>query len=190
MEYNSDGKIGAEKRFATLYATRNDFINHLKEINNLVLYYLFGSIDRFDINLYNSNELIQSIFKFENYLSILISLNNKFKFEQENYFTPKSIAQQILEKNERYFKSIKLLDFIEQELQIANNRNFSYVVSLFYYFKKELKSDFPSASKFREIINDNFDLDVGRIKLSDSSNDSHKQRLSEIEKKWRKFSQN
>jgi hypothetical protein len=190
MKRNSDGEVVAEKRFKTLQASRMDHINQLRNINNIVLYYLFGSLNRFDVKFYESNQLIQSIFRFENYLSILISLNNKFKFEEEKYFTPKSIAQEIYENYEEHFDSVKQLDFIEQELKIGNNQKHGYVVSLYFYFKKELKSAFPSAVLFQKIINNDFYLNIGRIKLSDPQNENHVLRLKEIERKWKQFSQN
>lgn len=190
MERSSDGETTAEKRFKTLKATQSDFIYELQNINDIVLFYLFGSIDRFDVNFYESNALIQSIFRFENYLSILISLNNKFKFEDENYYSSKSTAQWIYKKHKVHFDSIKQLEFIEQELEIQKNRKHAYIVSLHFYFKKELKSTFPSAVLFQKIINDNFYLDIGKIKLSDPLNENHALRMKEIEEKWKQFSQN
>lgn len=84
MEYNSKREIVAEKRFKTLYALRESFRYQLQEPNNLVLSYLLGSLDYFSRETFESLPFLIKMFNFENILSILIDLNKKFNFEQEN----------------------------------------------------------------------------------------------------------
>ena len=187
MMYNSEGDIVAEKRFKTLLRIRESFKHELQKPNDLVLAILFGHLDYFNRELFESNIFLVNLFKFENILSILINLNAKFKFEEESIFTPKTIAQNIYEEYSEKFHSLKQVEFIEHLLRNEENKLHSYIVSLFFFFKKDLKIKTPSAKLFQKIINSEFNLTIGGIKLSDSTNLEHLKRMKSIKKVWTKF---
>lgn len=184
--YDSEQEIRAEKRFKTLFDAKNDLVYQLKESKNILIHYLLGKQEKFDKKLFNSNTLIQSIIKFENNLSILKSLNKRFDIEKEDFFTPISKAKTIYKKYSNDFDSLKQLEFLEQELNDKSNLNHSYVVSLFFFFKEGLIK-IPRENKFRSIINEFFNIDLSRLKVSDSSNEMHQKRLDLIKSKWSKF---
>ena len=187
LEYNPEKEVVSEKRFKTLFRIRESFKYRLQGYNSLVLPYLFGYLDYFNREVFESTPFLVDMFKFENNLSILISLNTKFKFEEDSIFTPKTIAQNIYEEYSKEFHSLKQLEFIELLLSNENNKIHSYIVSLFFFFKKDLQYKVPSAKVFQKLINKNFNLTIGGIKLSDSKNLEHLKRLKSIKEVWTKF---
>lgn len=185
---DSDNEIiGAEKRFKTLLMIRRNYINELQDERTLVLNYLFGNIEYFEDELHKSNKLIADIFRFENHLSILLSLNNRFEFEEENYFTPKSIAQQIYEKYEMYFDSLKQLNFIEKQLSNQKKIKRAFLVSLFCFFSKKLEIDFPTGRIFTNIINEYYNLNIGEISNPDSPSKKNEIRVKQFQNDWKYF---
>ena len=128
--------------------------------------------------------IVQKIFQFENDLKILIKLNRKFSFTKDDVFTPKPKSKQIFEEFQDKFHSLKQIKFIEKQLENLSNQNHAFVVSLFYFLKKEIGIKTPSAKIFREIINENYSLNIGEIKLSDPNNLKHKERIKKIHEDW------
>ena len=185
LRYNSEMETVAEKRFQTLKRINNSFYCDIQNFdNNLVLAYLIGLKDYFDRELFETDPFILEMFQFENNLSILIRINNEFKFEEEDVFTAKNKAKIIFEEYNDKFQSLKQVEFIEQKLKNIANQNHSFVVSLFFFFKKEIKIKTPSAKIFQEIINNNFKHNFGEIKLSDPQNSEHKKRLKKLHLEW------
>jgi hypothetical protein len=187
LEYNSAGEMEAEKRFKTLFKVKESFKYQLRQQNNLVLAFLIGHLDYFDKEVFKSTPFLVKLFRFENILSILIYLNTKFKFEEDTIFKPKTKAQNIYEHYLTEFNSLKQLEFIEQQLSIKSNINHAFIVSLFFFFKKELVIKIPSAKLFKEIINTHFNSNIGGIKLSDLENKEHLKRLKKLNEVWSKF---
>jgi hypothetical protein len=181
---NSSDKIGAEKRFVTLKKVQGGLIEKLKGEEIILTNYLYGNNDYFTRELIDTHPYLLEIFEFENKLSIMIDLNKKFKFEEDDVFTPKTKAKIIFEEYNDKFQSLKQVEFIEQKLKNIANQNHSFVVSLFFFFKKEIKIKTPSAKIFQEIINNNFNHNFGEIKLSDPENLEHKKRLKKLHLEW------
>jgi hypothetical protein len=173
-----------EKRLVSLKLKRDLIINKLKRKNPLINNYLFGNNTFFTRELIDKDSLLLEIFEFENKLAILIDLNKKFKFEEDDVFTPKTKAQTIFEEYKDEFHSLKQIEFIEKKLKDLANQNHAFVVSLFFFFKKEIKIKTPSAKIFQEIVNTNFNHNFGEIKLSDPQNLEHQKRLKKIHQEW------
>jgi hypothetical protein len=186
LEYNANNEIVPEKRFKTLFNAREDLIYQLRKLHPFIIDYLLGLKEKFDRKLFETDDIIQNIFSFENNLSILIYLNKLFGIEDENLFSPKPISLQIYEKYPDEFASIKQLEFIEQKFNIPSNLSHSYVSSLFLFFKDEVIS-IPAEKKFRAIIIEFFNTDFNRLKVSDSSNEMHQKRIKSIKTEWSEF---
>ncbi len=187
VDPNSDGYIGSESRFPVLKKEQLSFKNRLKFDLDIVLNYLLGNRDYFNRELLDNHPLLIEIFEFENSLKILIELNRRFKFEHDDIFTPKPKSSLIFEKYSSKFHSLQQVQFIEQQLICEENRNRAYVVSLFYFFKDEIKIKKPSADLFAELIIKNFNFNFGKIQLSDPTNNEHKNRVIKIKEDWDKF---
>jgi hypothetical protein len=184
---NVNGEIGAARRFTQLQGRQLFLIDSLGKDENIVTNYLFGNQDYFNRELFETNIKVLEIFEFENKLAQLLFLNRKFQFEEENIFTPKTISQNIYENYPEDFHSLKQLEFIEEQLSFATNKNPSYIFSLFSYFQNEINLKIPKEIIFREVINHYFDLNLGRLKASDSSSNAHQNRLKSIKKYWLEF---
>lgn len=187
LEYNKEGEIFAENRFKTLFDIRESFKNHLKEQNSLVIAYLIGYLNFFDRELYESNPYLKQIFKFENILSILISLNREFQFEKEDIFTPKSIAETIYEDYQGVFESLEQLQFIEKQILKQKVVKRALILSLFDLFSNELTLKIPSGELFGKIINFHYNFKFGVIKLNGYESVTHINRVKILKKEWEIF---
>ena len=181
---NSNHEISAEKRLHTLNKRQKYLIDLLKEEDEITSNYLCGNGNYFSRELFDTNPYLLEVFEFENKLCILIDINKKFKFEEDDVFSPGTKAQIIFEKHTDKFHSQKQVEFIEQKLKDKANQNHSFVVSLFFFFKSEVKIKTPTAKIFQEIINTNFNHNFGEIKLSDPENLEHKKRLKKLDLEW------
>lgn len=188
LEYDSDGEIVPEKRFKTLYDTRQDFIFNLQDISTLVIDYLLGLEEKFDRKLFETNVQIQNIFRFENNLSILHSLNKRYNIEKENYFTPKSKAEKIYDEYKDNFTSLKQAEFIETFFSQKAKRKQPEINSLYLFMKDELDPDSLSEKQFKEIIVNYFDNDFNsRLKQVADTNQTHIKRIDKLNSDWEKF---
>ena len=184
MEYDENRNLKSENYFNKLNRSRIFIQNNLKYEIELLTAYLIGDLDYFNRNLFESNKVISEMFDFENDLLILVELNKIFGFTEDNVFTPKTIAENIYNDYPENFESLKQLLFIEHKLKDIANQNHSFVVSLFFFFKKDIKIKTPSARIFQEIINNNFNHNFGKIKLSDPENLEHKKRIKKLHLEW------
>jgi hypothetical protein len=182
VKYNSVKEIVTENRFTSLKKRRDSFKYKLRDNKQIVLPFLAGKKDFFNREVFENNELIKEIFIFENDLLILIDLNKKFQFEEDDIFIPKPKAKLIYEEYSDEFQSLEQVEFIEQQISSKEKVNRAFIVSLFDFFNTEL-IDTPSGEIFGEIINSCFGFGFGEIKLNGSEGESHSKR----KKKWENF---
>lgn len=183
----NDTLITYGSRFEQLKETQDTFISALMHEADILKFYLLGKDEFFNRKLLDSNQLLINIYKFENNLIKLISLNLKFKFEIDTYFTPKSIPEIIFEEYLNEFESLKQLQFLENKLSAKLNQKASFIASIYFFFKDELDIKTPKEKIFREIVNHFYSMDLKRIKLSDSSGNAHTKRIKTFNKDWVKF---
>ncbi|QXP70730.1 hypothetical protein H0I29_01130 [Polaribacter sp. R2A056_3_33] len=177
----------SENEFNKLKRARALFQNQLKYQYELVVAFLIGEINYFNRDLLQTNELLIEMFDFENDLLILIDLNQRFSFTEDNVFTKKTIAQIIYKEYPEEFHSLKQIEFIEHLITIKDIINRAFIVSLFDFFSNKLNIKTPSAESFGKIINSHFGFTFGEIKLNSSEGDKHFKRVKEIEKEWGQF---
>jgi hypothetical protein len=109
---DSNNNIGAEKRFVTLKKVQGGLIEKLKGEVIILNNYLYGNNGYFTRELIDSHPYLLEIFEFKNKLSILIDLNKKFQFEEDDIFTPKTKAKIIFAEHNDKFQSLKQVEFI------------------------------------------------------------------------------
>lgn len=180
---NSQIILGS-KKFPKIQLVKQNLLNKLKEETEIIVNFLCGNDLFFTRNLLDTNQFLLKMFDFENNLAKIIALNKRFQFEDDDIFTPKSIAKLIYEEYSYEFHSLKQVEFIEKHLFNEENKNYSFVVSLFYFFSDEIKIKTPPADLFKEIITNNFDFTFSKIKLNVPSNSKHKKRITLLKEQW------
>ena len=75
------------------------------------------------------------------------------------------------------------------ENQIENRENIdrAFIISLFYFFKREINLKMPSTKLFTQIINDFFNLNIGLIKEPSTITDAHINRTNRLKNEWENF---
>jgi hypothetical protein len=186
--FDADRNVIPATKFESLHRKRKHFINNLEKEIDLLLPYLVGDLDFYNRGLFEKNSYLKEVFQFENALKTLIDLNNKFQIEQEDIFTPKSIAQIIFDNYPEDFYSLQQLEFIEEQLNDSANKTYSYIFSLLFFFKNKLNKKIPKETVFRKIMNQYFKANLkGILKTSDSSSKANQRRLENIQKDWLQF---
>lgn len=184
---NLNNETGAEKRFVTLKKVQGGLIQKLKGEEIILTNYLYGNNDYFTRELIDTHPYLLEIFEFENKLSIMIDLNKKFKFEEDDVFTPKPKSELIFKEHSNEFESLKQIEFIEHLITTKEKINRAFIVSLFDFFSRKLIVKTPSAESFGKIINHHFNFNFGEIKLNGSEGDLHFKRIKKIKKDWEDF---
>lgn len=175
LNYKTISNKGVEgvktiNRFKFLEGLRSGIISELATNTNLKAY-LLGKERYFQSNEFKEQEILNKALDFESSLKILKSLNDKYKFEEENI--SKTNAQSIYEKYSKEFDSIKVLEFIELIMTDKKYQIRKYALGLFYALKKELKLTTFSADKFNQLLTEYFDCNFKNLLLGNSSAKSH-----------------
>lgn len=186
LKFDKNRNIIPAARFESLDRYKKSIFLNLERKSELIIPYLAGDEKFYNRQLFENNSMIKEIFEFENNLKILIELNDKYQFENDDIFTPKTISKQILDEYGNLFHSIKQIEFIEKQLENKSNCYHGFVVSLFLFFKDELQIKRPSARIFREIIIEYFEFEFGEIKLSNPNSIKNKERIEKLEEDWNK----
>ncbi|SDS09356.1 hypothetical protein SAMN05216503_1958 [Polaribacter sp. KT25b] len=184
---NLNNETGAEKRFVTLKKVQCSLIEKLKGEEIILTNYLYGNNDYFTRELIDTHPYLLEIFEFENKLSILIDLNKKFKFEEDDVFTPKPKSELIFKEHSNEFHSLKQVEFIEHQIITKEKVNRAFIVSLFDFFSNILNITTPSGKIFGEIINHYFNFKFGEVSLNGSEGNNHDRRIQELKKEWEIF---
>jgi hypothetical protein len=187
FDINSNNDIGAAKRLPTLMQTQKHLIGVLKDENDLSANYIFGDINYFTRELFDKTPYLQLVFEFENKLSILVDLNKKFQFEEDDVFIKKPKSELIFEDYQNEFDSLKQIQFIEHQIVSKEKINRAFIVSLFDFLTNKLKIKTPAAESFGKIINSYFGFTFGEVKLNGSEGDLHSKRIEKIKKEWEDF---
>lgn len=188
LEKDVHGEMRVGNRFKLLDKEKNNkYIDRLRHQKDNVLQYLIGDTDFFDVDFFNNNGWLQEIIDFEIGSQILIYLNDKFQFESVEYNSENKKAILIHEKFKGKFESLEQLIFIENQIENQENVDRAFIISLFYFFKREINLKMPSAKLFTQIINDFFELNIGLIKDPSSETKAHLKRTEKLKNEWENF---
>lgn len=184
---NRHGEIGIN-RFELIDREREyKYIDRLRNQKESIYHYLVGNTEFFDITFFDENPWLQEIIDFEIGSRILKYLNDKFLFEVKDSSKNNEKAKIIYEQYKSEFESLELIKFIVTQIESQENTNRAFYISLFYFFKKDLNLQMPSAVLFTQIINNNFNEDIGTIKAPSSSSKKQIERKETLKKEWKKF---
>ncbi|ARV06108.1 hypothetical protein BTO04_05050 [Polaribacter sp. SA4-10] len=185
--FDDDRNIIPATNFQKLKRVRDELKGNLTKNIDLLLPYLAGELSFFNRELFETNTTITKIFHFENILKILIKINNEYKFEEDDIFTPPPISKIIYEEYSDQFHCLKQVKFIENQITSNEKVNRAFIVSLFHFFSNKLKIKTPSGKIFGEIINNYFGCDFGEIGLNGSEGNRHYTRIENFKNEWESF---
>lgn len=126
----------AENGFNALFRIRESFKYKLQGLNNLDLFLLLGHLDHFNREVFEFTPFLVYMFRFENILSILINLKNKFKLEENDLFNPKSMSQNIYDEYLKEFHCLKQFEFMVHLLRDKEIKLHSYIFESSFLFQK------------------------------------------------------
>ena len=188
LEKDVNGKVRVSNRFKLIYRERDyKYVDRLRHQKESVFQYLTGNIDFFDVTFFDNNGWLQEVIDFEIGTGILKHLNDRFQFEIADYLKDNEKAKFIHENYQGEFESFEQLIFIENQIENKENIDRAFVISLFYFFKKETNLNMPSAKLFTKIVNDFFNLDIGLIKDPSSQSEAHLKRTEKLKNEWENF---
>lgn len=187
LKFDKYRNIIPATKFESLSRYKDCLYLNLEDKTDLIIPYLAGDNDYYNRDKFENNSMIKEIFEFENSLKILLELNNKYQFEEDNIFTPPPISKIIYEEYSNQFHSLKQVEFIENQITSIEKVDRAFIVSLFDFFSRELKIKRPSGKIFGKIINDYFSFNFGKIKLNGSEGDSHFTKIDSLKKEWESF---
>lgn len=179
-------KNSKTSRFSLLNRERKYYISEISNERKMVLAYLTGNIEFFDVPLYNSNIYLQTVISFEGHLEILIELNNTYKFETDTYFDENSILFEKYKSIDNPPFTFEVFKFMNYQITLNKKNKFSDLVSL-YFFLRDINMIKGPEKIIRSIINEFFQPLASELKLSNRENEKHIERIDLLKKDWKKF---
>ncbi|WP_147676277.1 hypothetical protein [Algibacter pacificus] len=187
LKKDLNGVVRLGSVFKSLKNRQDMAVFDLEKERNLVIQFLTGNRSYFNRELFETNNTVVDIVNFEGHLITLLTLNNEYKFEKENCFSPKSGVDLLYEAFEGKME-IDVLRFIDVCINEIRDKHYSYLVALFFSLKN-LHKIHVIEKVFREEIVKHYKIKkLGDLKVSDLSNQEYKKRLDFYTKKWEEFS--
>ncbi|MCM4169814.1 hypothetical protein KCTC52924_03592 [Arenibacter antarcticus] len=156
---------------------------------DLINQYIFGNMEAFNASNIYDQELIDSVEKFESNLKILVSLNDQYDFEKDEYFTRTAILKEkFLSKFDILFKSFEAYCFADQKiLQIKDLHNVR--IEGLYQAMLDAELIEPNALKFKDFVNNEYYFSITKIRsYYRQTNKSHEERVNTYSSEWSKLS--
>lgn len=158
---------------------------------DLLNQFIFGNKEIFEVSILLDQILIDLLIDFESNLKILVSLNDQFNFEKDEYFTNIAILKEKYHsKFYVIFKSFDAYYFAHQQIsQIKNLHN----VQIEGLYQAMVDADIinKNAPIFQHFVNDEYNLTITKIRsYFGRNNKSHIKRVKEFSSKWSEFSPN
>ncbi|PCJ98700.1 MAG: hypothetical protein COA50_00185 [Flavobacteriaceae bacterium] len=175
-----------DNRFKALKNRKDHLKGSLATQRNLVLEFLIGNRAKFNRKTFENNIVLQETIEFEGKLEILLHLNNTYKFELDYYFGETAALLEKYNTIQNPTFDFVIFLFIHNCITSIEKYTHSYVVSLYFFLKKH-KLIQETADNFCTIINDQYELQIGAIKLSDDTNKEHEKRVNYYENKWNEY---
>ena len=150
--------------------------------------YLLGEIIFFNDSLIKSRSNLESAIDFESKLKKLLSLNNRFKFEEDYYFGVNNQLKERFQRHSELSFNFQVFKFIYECITKIEKSEYANIVSL-YYFLFDTKIIREDPNTFQNFINNEFNLDISRIKIDNITNKKHLQRIEDFSDLWGKLNQ-
>jgi len=175
-----------KSRFELLKLEREYYSSVLSEEREIVLAYLTGDEEFFNVSLYDSNKYLQNIILFEGNLEILLGLNNLYDFETDIYFDENAVLFEKYQNIDNPSFSFEVFKFMNHQIKTLEKSKRSDLVSLLF-FLKELELFSGTEKTFRNMINDLFLPISAELKLADPTNKNHIKRMETLNLEWRNY---
>ncbi|MGY0393312.1 hypothetical protein ACW5R3_12240 [Bizionia sp. KMM 8389] len=142
--------IGLENRLEYLNMRREGLKRNVSK-RDFILEYLYGNLKFFDAELMNNDDWINQFVFFESELKALLSLNDRFSFEVDIYFSKAAKDKKVYDRYKHIFISLK--SFLEIHITIQNlSTHVSSNIDCLYHSLNELKLITGKKSNFLEYL--------------------------------------
>lgn len=181
---NLSGPGQVENYFYFINRTRENLKENLVHEKELILNYLVGNKDYFDGFLINSNSFLKDMILFESRLKVLVILNTKYNFIENDYFTLTAhLDHYYINLKDKLFLSSIAVEFVSEFFR--NNIKVSLVeISCIFHVLKEAKLIENKKKLFLDFINNNFKNPFPNTEIRNSGksiNHSDKDRILKYE---------
>ncbi|WP_047247496.1 hypothetical protein [Maribacter thermophilus] len=166
-------------RTKLLHKAQNAMKQRQRIYDDSIKQFLLGNKEYFNDHLAENNTYIAFTIKFESELKILLSLNDRFKFEEDHYFGINAQLRQKYERHNGLSFNFSVFKFIHTVITGIEKHTHSHVVSLYYFLHSNqyIKED---AKAFQDFINAEYSLDLKRIKINNPYNEKHLERIKKF----------
>ncbi|GAA3780999.1 hypothetical protein GCM10022271_11570 [Corallibacter vietnamensis] len=146
---------------------------------DFILEYLYGNMDFFDHQLMNDDQTINDFVFFEYNLKIILSLNDRFSFEVDTFFSKAAQLKPVFDKYIRIFKSLE--PFIRVHLTIESfKENISTEVDCLYHALSVLNLVQGSKSDFSKYLLNEHQISKRNIRKLDLETQPENQKRVDI----------
>jgi len=173
-------------RFELLHLEREHILSNISKEREIVIAFLTGNEDFFDVELYLSNLYLQKIISFEGNLEILLELNRTYKFQTDIYFDENAVLFEKYQNIDNPSFSFEVFKFMNHQIKTLEKSKRSDLVSLLFFFK-ELELFSGTEKTFRNMINDLFLPISAELKLADPTNKNHIKRMETLNLEWSNY---
>lgn len=176
--------------FEVLQGLRENLKENLNKKREIAINYLLGDLNYFDGYLINENDFIKSLVKFEAELKVVVYLNHKYMFHDNNSFisiTKLDFPYEVFK--DRLFVNSNPLEYINYFLKKEKELNKAKLNCL---FEALLNTKLIENKKvlFKDLLNDFFMLPfkIQEVRIASSTaNISDADRIKEYEEKIKNF---
>jgi hypothetical protein len=176
----SDSGIKTVQNFARTKQLFYARIQHMKEVcdKELVLQYLYGNLSFFDYELMNNHDGVNEAIFFESQLKILISLNDRYEFEVDEYFTESGILLKLFSQYDDIFIEFPVFRYVHKKIKSIKSNEKAEIESLFVALIEKGKILIRKPSKFNKYLQNEFGITAIRLRdYSSNPSDAHENRV-------------
>ena len=180
--------IKNESRFKTLFHQREAAKENLAD-RELIMEFLFGNSGFFTAELIKENKVLQKSIEFEAVLKILISLNDRYHFEPDFYFSEAGVLREKYQNSyNKLFVSFDAFLFTQEKIHTFEAHKQAHIESL-YVALKELELVRGKDTAFISYVNSEHEMKMTKIRKYEAhQNRIHEDRVRIFKEDWHQFS--
>ena len=185
---NKVEQLNNASRFELLYYQRRAEKRNLANCIDLVMEFLFGNDTFFNAELVENNKVLNKIIRFETNLKILVSLNDRFHFEDDLYFSAMGILKEKYSRYEYMFISFDAFVFTHEKINNFNTSKQANIESL-HAVLQALELIHAKDTDFLSYVNTEHGMHMKKIrKYPLLKNRTHDNRVRLFKADWLEFS--
>ncbi|MFC4267349.1 hypothetical protein [Polaribacter marinivivus] len=159
---NNIENILQSDRFQILYGVRNGMKSKLAAFESLIAY-LGGNEKYFDSSKFYETDDFQIVLKFEKYLKVLVSLNDRYQIIEDDYFNNTGKLKARYELYKGIFSTFEVFNFTDNYIKKLNENKPSKIDSL-HQALTELDLISKSKKAFMDFIITEYKIPVIKIR--------------------------